>query len=123
LATDLDVEVKIQCVFVNGRAQSLVFIDIDSTIFEVNKPVKPPSPSCTTFTGNKYMHAVQRKRRLRESPERCFCLGSGSGSASFWASRIRIRVHYSEVWIRILPFSHKNKNVERTEIMLDKIEF
>ncbi len=33
------------------------------------------------------------------------CWGSGSGSSCFWTSRIRI--HYSEVWIRILLFSHK----------------
>jgi hypothetical protein len=26
---------------------------------------------------------------------------SGSGSTCFWASRIRIQIHYSEVWIRI----------------------
>jgi hypothetical protein len=37
-----------------------------------------------------------------------------SRSACFWASRI----HYLEVWIRILPFSHRD--VERTEIMLAK---
>ncbi len=32
------------------------------------------------------------------------CCGSGStgsGSTCFWASRIRIRIHWSEVWIRI----------------------
>ncbi len=34
---------------------------------------------------------------------------------------IRIQIHYSEVWIRILPFSYKC--VEQTEQMLDKIEF
>ncbi len=44
--------------------------------------------------------------------------GFGAGSACFWASRIRI--HLSDVWIRIwiLPFSHKG--VERTDIMLAK---
>ena len=29
------------------------------------------------------------------------CCGSESGSTCFWASRIRIRIHQSEVWIRI----------------------
>ncbi len=41
----------------------------------------------------------------------CWGSGLGSGSACFWASRIRIR-------LRILPIPHKC--VERTEIMLDK---
>jgi hypothetical protein len=55
---------------------------------------------------------------LRKIKRHSQCWGSGSeagsaGSACFWASRIR--VHYSEVRIRILPFSHKC--VERTEIM------
>ncbi len=40
------------------------------------------------------------------------------GSACLWASRIRLRIHKSEVRIRILPFSHKC--AERTEIMLEK---
>ncbi len=40
----------------------------------------------------------------------------GDRSACFLATRIRIR--YSEVRIRILPFSHKG--VERTEIMFAK---
>ncbi len=45
------------------------------------------------------------------------CWGSGSaGSACFLA--IRIRVHFSEVHIRILPFSHKY--FEQTNIMLAK---
>ncbi len=39
-------------------------------------------------------------------------------SACFWASQIRIWIHLSEVWIRILPFSHKG--IKRTEIMLAK---
>ena len=31
------------------------------------------------------------------------CSGSGSiGSTCFWASRVRIQIHMSEVWIRIL---------------------
>ncbi len=56
------------------------------------------------------------------------CWGSGSGigsgfagSACFWASRIRIQ--YSELWIRIriLLFSHKC--VERTEIIPAKYKF
>jgi hypothetical protein len=39
----------------------------------------------------------------------------------FWA--IRIRIHLSDVWIRlrILPFSQQC--VEQTEKMLDKLEF
>jgi hypothetical protein len=37
-------------------------------------------------------------RQLRDQ-----CCGSGStGSTCFWASRIQIRIHLSEVWIRIL---------------------
>ena len=37
------------------------------------------------------------------------CCGSGStGSTCFWASRIRIRIHKPEVWIRILLSSCKN---------------
>ncbi len=38
------------------------------------------------------------------------------GSGSVWASRIRI--HLSEVWIRIRSFTHKG--VERTEVKLEK---
>jgi hypothetical protein len=50
------------------------------------------------------------------------CCGSGSGSTCFWVSRIRTRIHLSEVWIRIrillwiriLPSSCKNskKNLD-----------
>jgi hypothetical protein len=38
--------------------------------------------------------------------------GSGSGSTCFWASRIRI--HWSDIWIRILLLSSKNskKNLD-----------
>jgi hypothetical protein len=63
---------------------------------------------------------LQLATQIVKGPNQCW--GSGTGYACFWASRIR--VHLSEVWIRIwlrvriLPFSHKG--VERTEIMLAK---
>jgi hypothetical protein len=39
------------------------------------------------------------------------CCGSGStGSTCFWASRIRIRIHWSEVWIRIRILLSSRKN-------------
>ncbi len=41
------------------------------------------------------------------------------GSACFWASWIRI--HKSQVRIRLFPFAHKG--VERTEIMPAKLNF
>jgi hypothetical protein len=44
------------------------------------------------------------------------CCGSefGSGSTYFWASWIRIRIHQSEVWIRILlsPSKKSKKNLD-----------
>jgi hypothetical protein len=47
----------------------------------------------------------------------CWLSGSrtGSGSACFWAFRIRIHQSEVRIRIRILPFSHRC--VERTEIM------
>ncbi len=45
------------------------------------------------------------------------CWGSGTGSTCFWA----IRIHYSEVRIRILHLSRKG--VEQNEIILAKLNF
>ncbi len=46
------------------------------------------------------------------------CSGSESGSTCFWASWIRIRIHQSEVWIRIRirTFCHHAKIVRKTLI-------
>jgi hypothetical protein len=62
-----------------------------------------------TFSRN-FQYATQNS----ESYDTCGqCCGSGSesgstGSTCFWASWIRIRIHRSEVWIRILLLSCKN---------------
>ncbi len=50
---------------------------------------------------NKYVHKYQKYQVLDKIQIHPYyqCCGSGSGSTCFWASRIRI--HYSEVWIRI----------------------
>jgi hypothetical protein len=52
--------------------------------------------------------AEPRRRRAEErggpavdSHRQCCGSESGSGSTCFWASWIRIRIHQSEVWIRI----------------------
>jgi hypothetical protein len=45
------------------------------------------------------------------SPHQCCGSGSESGSTGstcFWASWIRFRIHYSDVWIRILLSPSKN---------------
>ncbi len=40
--------------------------------------------------------------KLKKTSEQCCGSGSGLvGSMRFWASQIRTRIHYSEVWIRI----------------------
>ncbi len=60
------------------------------------------------------------KTYIRDS-ERIFCSSNheslmlfcswtqGCGFVSFWASQIRIRIHYSQLRIRILPSSSKNR--------------
>jgi hypothetical protein len=67
------------------------------------------------ISGSLICSELMNHMRVFESFEQCWASGSGTGSACFWATRIRI--HRSEVRIRIrlriLPFSHKC--VERTE--------
>jgi hypothetical protein len=54
------------------------------------------------------IHLIGTERRAQARPTQC----SVSGSTRFWASRIRI--HQSEVWIRIILSSSKNskKNLD-----------
>ena len=44
-------------------------------------------------------HALDLKKTRKDHNLSYPCCGSGS--TCFWASRIRIRIHWSEVWIRI----------------------
>jgi hypothetical protein len=65
-----------------------------------------------SFTLTDYPHIKGKLPSGYVNQTYCFkqCFGSGSGSTSFWASRIRILIHKSEVWIRIriLQSSYKN---------------
>ncbi len=68
-----------------------------------------------------HLHPVVHQPTGRENAHRQ-CCGSGSGSTGstcFWASRIRIRIHSSELWIRILRSSCKNskKNLDSCTIL------
>jgi hypothetical protein len=51
---------------------------------------------------------VSKKHRIQESKKQCCGSGSECRSVCFWASWNRIRIHLSEVWIRILISSRKN---------------
>jgi hypothetical protein len=57
---------------------------------------------------NLYHTMIQRNRKTTYGKQCCGSESGSTGSTCFWASRIRIRIHLSEVWIRILQSSCKN---------------
>ncbi len=63
----------------------------------------------------RYHFSILNMYNLNKWTEKAVFRRSGStGSTCFWTSRIRIRIHYSEVWIRIIY--HNAKIVRKTLI-------